>query len=161
MIRVLGIDPGINITGYGVLDHDGSDQSVVTFGTIIPPRKKSNPARLAHLYAEIANLIREFSPTEIAVEEAFFSKNARTAFVLGQARGMALLAAARHELDCYEYAPKKVKLSVVGNGSASKEQVQYMVKSILSLKQLSEKFDVTDALAVALCHINQLRSPVK
>jgi crossover junction endodeoxyribonuclease RuvC len=107
------------------------------------------------------NLIREFSPTEIAVEEAFFSKNARTAFVLGQARGMALLAAARHELDCFEYAPKKVKLSVVGNGNASKEQVQFMVKSILSLKQLTEKFDVTDALAVALCHINQLRTHMK
>ena len=94
-----------------MLDHDGSDESVVTFGTITPSRKKGNPARLAHLYTEIVNLIREFSPTEIAVEEAFFSKNARTAFVLGQARGMALLAAARHELDCFEYAPKKVKLS--------------------------------------------------
>jgi len=160
MIRVLGIDPGINITGYGILDHDGSNQSVVSFGTITPPAREANPERLAHLYAEIVNIIREFSPTDIAVEEAFFSKNARTAFVLGQARGMALLAAARQELKCFEYSPKKVKLSVVGNGKASKEQVQFMVKSILSLEQVPEKFDVTDALAVALCHINQLRSPV-
>jgi len=74
VIRVLGIDPGINITGYGVLDHDGSDQSVVTFGTIMPPRKKSNPARLAHLYEEIVNLIREFSPTEIAVKKLFSAR---------------------------------------------------------------------------------------
>lgn len=161
MTRVLGIDPGITTTGYGILEHVKGSQSVITFGTITPPAKKSNPEKLAHLYTEITAIIHEFSPTEIAVEEAFFSKNARTAFVLGQARGMALLAAARLELQCFEYSPKKVKLSVVGNGSASKEQVRFMVKAILSLDQIPEKFDITDALAVALCHINQSGSPVR
>lgn len=93
----------------------------------------------------------------MAIEEAFFSKNARTALVLGQARGVVLLAGAHRKLDCFEYSPRKIKLSVVGNGNASKEQVQYMVASILALSETPEEFDITDALAAALCHLNQTR----
>ncbi|MEE9167461.1 MAG: crossover junction endodeoxyribonuclease RuvC [Candidatus Neomarinimicrobiota bacterium] len=157
MRKVIGIDPGITTTGYGIVEEGESDPEVVTYGTLSPPAKKNTYQRLAHIYDGLYQVIDRFHPQEMAIEEAFFGKNARTAFVLGQARGVALLAATHQDLDCFEYAPRKIKLSVVGNGNASKEQVQYMVKSILSLSDAPKEFDITDALAAALCHLNQIR----
>lgn len=154
-MRILGVDPGIHITGYGIIQVKHTSLEVVTTGTISPVHRKKYPQRLAFIYDRITQIIDEFHPDNIAVEDSFYSKNARTALVLGQARGVILLAAAHRELPCYEYPPKKVKMSVVGNGSASKEQVQYMVKAILNYKGEISKFDISDALAVALCHSNQ------
>ena len=157
MRRVIGIDPGISTTGYGIVEKNCSNQKVVTYGIISPPTRKNLYERLTYFYDGISHIIHQYHPEEMAIEEAFFSKNARTALVLGQARGVILLAAAHRNLVCFEYSPRKIKLSVVGNGNASKEQVQYMVKSMLSLSETPAQFDITDALAVALCHLNQLR----
>lgn len=154
-MRILGIDPGINITGYGIIQEKDSSLEVVTTGAISPAHSKKYPQRLAFIYDRIIQIIDEFQPDNIAVEDSFYGKNARTALVLGQARGVILLASAHRKIPCYEYAPKKVKMSVVGNGSASKEQVQYMVKAILNYKGEISKYDISDALAVALCHSNQ------
>lgn len=157
MTKVMGIDPGIATTGYGIVEKSETSQQAVTYGTISPQSKSSICQRLAYLYEGICRVIGQHHPDEMAVEEAFFSRNARTALVLGQARGVVLLAAAHSDLSCFEYSPRKIKLSVVGNGSASKEQVQYMVRSLLALPETPVGFDITDALAVALCHLNQPR----
>ena len=153
---MIGIDPGISATGYGIVQQDGSDQEAVAYGTVSPPRGKAVHERLAYIYDDICEIIRKHLPQELAIEEAFFSKNARTALVLGQARGVILLAGAHLDLACFEYSPRKIKMSVVGNGSASKEQVRYMVSSLLSLAEAPEGFDMSDALAAALCHLNQM-----
>ncbi|MFQ6616367.1 MAG: crossover junction endodeoxyribonuclease RuvC [Fidelibacterota bacterium] len=166
MRRILGIDPGIRTTGYGILQQNDEGEKVIAWGTLSPPRGQNLYQRLVYLYDGITQIILEHRPSEMAIEEAFFSKNARTALTLGQARGVVLLAAAHQNIDCFEYSPRKIKLAVVGNGNASKTQVQYMVKSLLSLGDSStgtaipsgpKSFDVTDALATALCHINQNR----
>jgi|TARA_B100000035_G_C20732296_1_gene436016 crossover junction endodeoxyribonuclease RuvC len=153
--KIIGIDPGIEVTGYGIIESDGHDHRAVKFGTVLPPGGKPLYERLSYLYDDLKKIIEENSPNEMAVEEAFFSKNARTALVLGQARGVILLAGAHQDIQCFEYSPRKIKMSVVGNGNASKEQVQYMVKSLLSLPDTPLKLDITDALATALCHLNQ------
>ncbi|MFQ6673978.1 MAG: crossover junction endodeoxyribonuclease RuvC [Fidelibacterota bacterium] len=158
MRRVIGIDPGIDTTGYGIVRQDNSRQEALAYGTVSPPRRKTIYERLAFLYDDITRVIQEYRPLEMAVEEAFFSKNARTALILGQARGVVLLAGAHQQLHCFEYSPRKIKMSVVGNGNASKSQVQYMVTSLLSLDEAPQKFDITDALATALCHLNQSRN---
>ncbi|MFQ6675448.1 MAG: crossover junction endodeoxyribonuclease RuvC [Fidelibacterota bacterium] len=155
MRRVIGIDPGIKTTGYGILEENGARQEIIACGTLSPPRGQNPYERLAYLYDGITRIIREYRPSEMAIEEAFFSKNARTALTLGQARGVVLLAGAHQKIGCFEYSPRKIKLSVVGNGNASKTQVQYMVRSLLSLKESPDSFDITDALATALCHLNQ------
>ena len=157
MRRVIGIDPGVATTGYGIVEENRSHQKALAYGAIFPPSGKSIYDRLAFLYDNITRIIRKYNPREMAVEEAFFSKNARTALILGQARGVVLLAGTHEKLSCFDYSPRKIKMSVVGNGNASKKQVQYMVTSLLSLEQTPTKFDVTDALATALCHLNQLR----
>ena len=158
MKRVIGIDPGLTATGYGIVEKNNTDQKVITYGTLSPSPGKNLYDKLAHIYDGICQIIRQHHPEDMAVEEVFFSKNPRTALVLGQARGVILLAAAHRNLACFEYSPRKIKMSVVGNGNASKEQVKYMVQSLLMMPEAPVKFDVTDALAAALCHLNQLRN---
>lgn len=158
MKRIIGIDPSISTTGYGIIEKNHSDHKAIAYGTISPPTRQNIYKRLAYLYDGICQIIVKYHPDEMAIEEAFFSKNARTALVLGQARGVILLAAAHQNLDCFEYSPRKIKMSVVGNGNASKEQVQYMVTSLLLLSETPAEFDITDALAAALCHLNQRRN---
>lgn len=155
MLRIIGIDPGIKTTGYGILQSEQGREQMVSFGTLSPPKGHNLYERLGYLYDGITQIIREYRPSEMAVEEAFFSKNPRTALTLGEARGVVLLAGAHQKIDCFEYSPRKIKMSVVGNGNASKEQVHYMVKSLLSLTDLDGSFDAADALATALCHLNQ------
>ena len=157
MRRVLGIDPGIQSTGFGIIDCEKSKLVPVKFGTVNPPTKKKIADRLSHLYNDIVSIIKSVNPTEMAIEEAFFSKNAKSALVLSQARGVTLLAAAHHKISSFEYSPRKVKMSVVGNGAASKQQVQYMIKSMLNLSDIDINYDISDAFAVAICHINNQR----
>ncbi len=157
MRRILGIDPGIQSTGFGIIDCEKSKLVPVKFGTVNPPTNKKIADRLSHLYNDIVSIIKSVNPTEMAIEEAFFSKNAKSALVLGQARGVTLLAAAHHKIGSFEYSPRKVKMSVAGNGAASKQQVQYMIKSMLNLSDIDINFDISDALAVAICHINNHR----
>ncbi|HBN45202.1 MAG TPA: crossover junction endodeoxyribonuclease RuvC [Candidatus Marinimicrobia bacterium] len=154
-MRVIGFDPGINVTGFGILDYSKRNAKAHGYGVIRPPQNKPLQDRLHYLHEETMKLLTEFQPNVVAVEDTFYHKNFKSALMLGQARGMVLLAAARNEITCTEFAPKKVKQSVVGNGNATKEQVQYMVQNILKLKDTPTPFDSSDALAVGLCYINQ------
>ena len=153
--RVIGVDPGLNITGFGILDYKGGDVKVVAYGTIKPPAKESLPNRLEYLNSHMTELIERFEPHAMAIEDTFFSQNVKSALLLGQARGVLLLAAASRGIPSVDYAPRKVKQSVVGNGAADKKQVQYMVQQILKMDKPPKSLDVSDALAIGLCYINQ------
>lgn len=157
-MRVFGIDCGTEITGYGVVDTDdaGRQPRLICkgFGGIRLPKSKSLPERLAQVYRELTGELERWRPEAVAVEEVFYSVNAKSALKLGQVRGVALLAAANQGLPVAEYAPLCIKSSVVGYGLAKKEQVQYMVARLLELEEIPEPADAADALAVAICHIH-------
>lgn len=153
--RVIGVDPGLNITGFGILDQKGGQVRVVAYGTIKPPKKESLPNRLKYLNVHMTELLEKFEPKSMAIEDTFHSKNVKSALLLGQAKGVLLLAAASKGIPSVDYAPRKVKQSVVGNGAADKSQVQYMVQQILKMDEPPKPLDVSDALAIGLCHINQ------
>jgi crossover junction endodeoxyribonuclease RuvC len=156
-IRILGIDPGTQITGVGVIEIDekGIARSCY-YGSIRTRIKDPLPLRLKIIYSGLIEVIERFKPHFIALEDIFFSENIKTAIVMGHARGVSLLAAINQGLEPYEYSPREVKLAVVGRGDASKRQVEYMVKSILKIQEEIHPADAADALAVALCHFNRL-----
>ena len=155
---VLGIDPGTAITGYGLVFEERGELSPLAYGVIRTPAKQKLPLRLVHIYAELQKLIAEHSPDAVAVEEVFFSNNARTAFAVGQARGVCLLAAAEAGLPVYECTPLEVKQAVVGYGRAAKYQVQQMVRLLLNLDSIPRPDDAADALAVAIWHCHSART---
>ena len=156
-MRVIGIDPGIGITGFSIIDHSRLKTSLIAYGAIRPPKRQGLEKRLFHLYNEMNQLNDKFNPDVLAIEDSFYSKNVKSAMILGQARGTILLSAARAGIKVAEFAPRKVKQSVCGNGSATKEQVQFMVSQILKLKNPPNPIDISDAMAVGLCFINQNR----
>jgi len=156
-LRVLGIDPGIRTTGFGIIDLNTNRLSLIACGTISPKVSDNLPFRLNHLFEEVDSIINKFSPDVFSIEDMFYSKNVKTAMILGQARGAMIIAAAQANINVFEYAPRKVKMSVCGNGGASKEQVQYMVMKILNLKEIPGTMDVSDAIAVGICCLNQVK----
>lgn len=156
-MRILGIDPGIRCTGYGLISVDSREPTLVDYGTITPPTAASIGRRLSVIYDDIAQLIETGAPDELAIEDTFYGVNVKSALILGQARGAAILCAAHHRLPVGEYAPRKVKLATTGNGAAAKEQVQMMVQRILNMDRPPTPMDASDALAVAICHHQQLR----
>src|SRR5436190_9299015 len=149
---ILGVDPGTLITGYGVIESKNGTITVIECDAIRNTGQTSMPVRLKHIYDVLTTTIERFHPDEFAIETAFYGKNAQSALKLGHARGVAMLAAISREIPTSEYSPREVKKAVVGKGNASKQQVQYMVKSLLGLKVIPAPYDVTDALAVAVCH---------
>lgn len=151
---ILGIDPGMAIVGYGVVEEKNNMLRPIDFGAITTPPTMEIPQRLVTIYDAIQELIARFQPDEMAIEELFFNKNVKTAITIGHARGVAVLAAAKTGLSLYEYTPLQVKQSVVGYGRAEKAQVQQMVKALLGLKDIPKPDDAADALAVAICHIH-------
>ena len=158
---ILGIDPGSLNCGYGILQVE--NKKIVAAGCDVI---KANPAlpleeRLKKIYSKITEVIQEYKPDIAAVETIFYGKNIRSAFTLGHARGVILLALAQGELQINEYSPREVKRSVVGNGNASKEQVEFMVQKILNLQLKPKTQDATDALAIALCQFNKERFQLK
>ncbi len=153
-MRILGIDPGNAIMGYGILDYSGNRFTPVDYGCLRSSAGVPQHIRLQKLYNELNNLLKKYQPGCLAVEEIFFNRNTKTALVVGQARGIVLLAAAEAGIDVYEYTPLQVKQAAVGRGRAEKGQVQYMVKIILNLPEIPRPDDVADALAVAICHAN-------
>lgn len=170
-MRVFGIDCGTEITGYGVVDSDESPQgrrpvardadanrgtqlSCCALGAIRLKKTKPLPERLSEVYRELTAALLRWQPQVVAIEEVFYSVNAKSALKLGQVRGVALLAAADQGLPVAEYAPLKIKSSVVGYGLAKKEQVQFMVARLLEMRELPEPADAADALAIAICHIH-------
>ena len=156
-MRVLGVDPGLGITGFSIMDTKRNQTHLSAYGTIKPKPKDSLPKRLNYLFEEMNKILDQFSPDVMAIEDAFYSKNIKSAMTLGQARGSLILAAAQSDIPVHEFAPRKVKMSVCGNGAASKEQVSYMVTQILKLKEPPKPLDVSDAMAVGLCYINQAK----
>lgn len=150
-VRVLGIDPGSNCTGYGLVTGAGNDVRYVASGAIRSARATSRFDRLRAIYTGIAGVIDEFGPTHVAIEDVFYSKNPRSALVLGEARGAAILAASLAGLPVYEYSAREVKLSVTGNGAADKSQVGYMLGKILGI-ETPKSADESDAIAIAMCH---------
>ncbi|MRR10675.1 crossover junction endodeoxyribonuclease RuvC [bacterium] len=149
---VLGIDPGLKHTGWGVIEQRGSTLRCLAYGCITTQTGRPDAERLAEIHAGITAVIERFEPSETAIESVYFSNNAKTAFATGQARGVAILAAAAMPVG--EYGPGEIKLAVVGAGDASKHQVQYMVRAILGLPREPEPHHAADALAAAICHAN-------
>lgn len=151
-MRILGIDPGFAILGYGVVDMKGNRFSPCGYGAVTTEAGMEMPDRLKHLYSCLMELIAEYQPEVAAIEELFFNKNTKTALLVGQARGVAILACANSGLPIYEYTPLQIKQALVGYGRAEKAQVQIMVKTILNLKEIPKPDDTADALAAAVCH---------
>jgi crossover junction endodeoxyribonuclease RuvC len=155
---ILGIDPGTQTTGYGVIRHHSHRFETIDYGCIRPPRSLDLPQKLLILFNAIDSLLERFQPDAVSVETQFVYKNVQTAIKLGMARGSVLLAASRRNIPIFEYAPKKAKIAVVGTGLASKEQVQKMVQFLLKLPMLPEPEDAADALALAICHANSQKT---
>jgi crossover junction endodeoxyribonuclease RuvC len=156
-VLVLGIDPGLATTGYGLVQEIGSSLQAVAYGVITTPSEHGLPKRLQQIYQELSDLIQQHRPDEGAVEELFFSRNVRTAMSVGQARGVALLAMADANLNVTDYTPRTIKQAVSGFGGAEKIQMQRTVKLLLGLDDLPRPDDAADALAVAICHLHSAR----
>ncbi len=157
-MRVFGIDCGTEVTGFGVVDSiDGGREprlAAMAMGVVRLSKSKTLPERLDQIFGELTVELERWKPDAVAIEEVFYSVNAKSALKLGQVRGVALLAAARLGVPVAEYAPLKIKSSVVGYGLAKKEQVQFMVARLLGLDELPRPADAADALAIAICHIH-------
>lgn len=161
-MRVLGIDPGSRITGYGIVEGQNGKLVHVDNGNIAPDSGLALSVRLRTIFESLKEIIEKYNPDTVAVENVFVAKNVRSSLLLGHARGIAMVTASLANLDVSEYTPLEVKKALVGTGGASKEQVQKMVKIMLSLPEVACE-DASDALAVAICHLNSetLRSKIK
>lgn len=151
-MKILGIDPGYAILGYGIIEVKGNHFSVCGYGAITTDSSMEMPDRLKHLYHQLMEIIREHEPDEASIEELFFNTNAKTAILVGQARGVAILACANSGLEISEYTPLQIKQGLIGYGRAEKKQIQAMVKTILNLNEVPKPDDTADALAAAICH---------
>ncbi|MGH9143512.1 MAG: crossover junction endodeoxyribonuclease RuvC [Vicinamibacterales bacterium] len=153
-MRVFGIDPGSERTGYGCVETDGSRHRIVVCGAIHCPTVTSFPDRLHRIHAQLTIVLAECRPSCVAIENVFYSVNARSALKLGHARGVAMLAAVEAGVPVFEYTPAEIKRAVVGYGRADKPQVQQMIKLLLGLAEVPSPHDAADALAVAICHVH-------
>jgi crossover junction endodeoxyribonuclease RuvC len=154
VVIVLGIDPGLASTGYGVVVSRAGQLGALDGGVIPTAPEEPLERRLVRLHARVSDLIAQHKPSAVAIEDLFFGQNARTAFAVGQARGVVMLSAGMHGLPCYAYTPQAVKQAVCGSGNAAKDQVQRMVGALLALPEPPEPDHAADALAVAVCHAN-------
>jgi crossover junction endodeoxyribonuclease RuvC len=153
-LRIIGIDPGFAITGYGIVDYIGNKFKVVDYGHISTKAGEILDRRLLTLNQRLEELLIHYKPDRLAVEELFFNKNVKTVIHVGQGRGVVILTAAKNNIPVFEYTPLQVKQAVTGYGRADKSQVQHMVKILLNLEKIPKPDDVADALAVAICHGN-------
>ena len=160
-MRVLGIDPGSETLGWGVVDGAGSRYSLVEFGTVRSDRKEAFSRRLLNIYNGVADIVGRFSPDVLAVEDTFYAVNVGVAIKLGQVRGTTLLLAEQYGLEVAEYAPRLVKSTVAGYGNAEKAQVGEMVRVLLRLKEMPKPHDAADALAIAICHFHHAGTAAK
>ncbi|MBO4787195.1 MAG: crossover junction endodeoxyribonuclease RuvC [Prevotella sp.] len=158
---ILGIDPGTNVMGYGIIKVEDRNAKMVAMG-VIDMRKENDPyLRLGKIFGRVTGIIDEFLPDEMAIEAPFFGKNVQSMLKLGRAQGVAIAAAIHHSVPIHEYAPMKIKLALTGNGNASKEQVAGMLQKLLKLdkEEMPAFMDATDALAAAYCHFMQMSRP--
>ena len=156
-VRILGIDPGSVVTGFGIIDLERGKLRLVCAGAIQCASDSPLPDRLVRIFAGIDEVAEEHRPHEVAMESLFYAKNARSALLLGHARGVALLAVARRHLSVHEYAPREVKKALVGYGDADKKQVEHMVRLLLTVTQPIRPLDASDGLAIAICHAHSRR----
>ena len=154
---ILGIDPGTTIMGYGLIKITGKDASLIHMDVLIMNKMPNHFMKLKKIFEETIRIIELYKPDEVALEAPFYAKNIQSMLKLGRAQGISMAAALHHNLPVFEYSPRKVKQSITGKGSSSKEQVATMLQRILALQSLPKKLDATDALAVAICHFFQNR----
>lgn len=159
-IRIMGIDPGTNRMGYGVLDVDGNRLSCAAIGDIDLTKLPDAYAKLHHIFERVSGLIDEYQPDEVALEAPFYGENIQSMLKLGRAQGVAMAAALHKDLPVFEYAPRRIKQAITGQGGAAKEQIAAMLKSMLGISYNPKRLDATDGLAVALCHWFISTSPV-
>ena len=157
---IMGIDPGTNYTGYGVLEVRGRTTRCIVLGYIELHKVTDVYQKLRHIFERVSGLIEQYRPDEVALESPFFGENVQSMLKLGRAQGVAMAAALTRGLPVYEYAPRRIKQSITGNGAASKEQVAALLKKILNVEYSLKKLDATDGLAVALCHYFETSSPI-
>ena len=152
MQRILGIDPGTGIVGFGFIEADSRRLKLIDAGVIRTPAKQAAELRLLTIYDELAGLIEEYKPKAVSVEKLFFARNVTTAMSVSQSRGVILLAAIKSGLDVFEYTPLQIKMAITGYGRADKKQIQEMVRTLLNLKEVPKPDDAADALAAAITH---------
>jgi crossover junction endodeoxyribonuclease RuvC len=155
-MKILGIDPGTMVMGYGVIESEDDDIALVSFGAIVGPERSPIGERLSYLYNELLEVIQRYQPDVVAVEQPFIAKNVRSALAIGRAQAVALLAAANRGIPTCEYTPAQVKQRVANYGASSKEQIQEMVRLQLGLTEVPQPDDAADALAVAICHLREM-----
>lgn len=160
-MRILGIDPGYAIMGWGVVDYIGNRLTPVAYGSLETEAHTPAEDRLLALYEGLIEIIEKYQPEEASIEELFFNNNAKTAIIVGEARGIALLACRQNNLAISEYTPLQIKQSLVGYGRADKKQVQQMVKTILNLEKVPKPDDTADALAASICHAHSSGSRMR
>jgi crossover junction endodeoxyribonuclease RuvC len=155
-MRILGIDPGTIILGYGIIDSEDGNISFVCCDALKCKQRSPIGERLCYIYDELCAVISRYHPDAVAVEQPFVDKNVRSALAIGKAQAIAILAAGKHNLPCFEYTPAQIKQGATNYGASSKEQVQQMVKLQLNLAEVPEPNDAADALAVAICHMREM-----
>ncbi len=156
----MGIDPGTNYMGYGVVEVTGREVRCVVLGVIELHKIEDPYAKLKHIFDRVGALVDEYRPREVALEAPFFGENVQSMLKLGRAQGVAMAAALSRDVDVFEYAPTRIKQAITGRGSASKEQLANMVASILKITDMPSKLDATDGMAAALCHYFTLQNPL-
>lgn len=149
---ILGIDPGSNVMGFGIIQVNGSKITLLQFGSLNFSNESNHYIKLKKIYTSITSIFEEFSPDELAIEAPFYGKNIQSMLKLGRAQGVCITAALERDIPIFEYAPKRIKQSITGSGNASKEQVAKMIVNVLEIKQEIKNMDSTDALGAALCH---------
>jgi len=158
MVKILGIDPGTGIVGFGCIEKKSSTLKLIDAGVITTPKNQATEIRLLAIYEEIKQLMAEFTPDWVSVERLFFARNVTTAMTVSQARGVILLAAVQSNVPIAEYTPLQIKMAITGYGRAEKKQMQEMVKAILKLDHIPKPDDAADALAVAITHVQFIKS---
>ena len=154
---IIGFDPGLSHTGYAVLNKEGNNINLVQCGLISPKRNRSLSERLFAIFSETNKLIEDFNPNLVVIENVFYGKNVQSAIKLGQAKASIMLSSEKYNIDMVDYTPREIKQSIVGNGAASKEQVEFMVKKIFKLDDtMLKRNDISDAIAVAWCGANKI-----
>ena len=156
-MRILGIDPGLACTGFGIIDVGNSQLKVIDYGVIKTDQKKQLNIRLNTIFQDLKYIIDKFKPSVMSVEQIFYGKNVKSALLLGHARGIPLLLSAEFKLTLYEFSARRIKQSLTGNGNASKEQVQFMVQKLLYMEELPSPMAASDALAAAICYNQNFR----
>ena len=151
-MKIIGIDPGLRCTGFGIIDSSNNNLEVIDFGIIKTDSKESLSKRLKTIYCDVKEIIEMYKPSIMSIEDIFYGKNVKSALLLGHARSVPMVVSANYDMPLYEFSSRRIKQAITGNGNATKEQVQFMVQRILLMDKLPQPLDASDALATAICY---------